>query len=49
MKINTTKQNRDVHTATIDHDVVLSIVERLDSIEANQGRVVDAVPAVPGQ
>lgn len=26
MKINTSKQHRDVHAATVDHDVVLRIV-----------------------
>lgn len=26
MKINTTKQNRDVHRSTVDHDVVLRII-----------------------
>lgn len=26
MKINTTKQNRDVHKATVDHDVALRLI-----------------------
>lgn len=26
MKINTNKQNRDVHTATVDHDAALRII-----------------------
>lgn len=26
MRINTHKQNRDVHTATVDHDVALRII-----------------------
>lgn len=42
MKINTNKQHRDVHTATVDHDVALRIIaervaEKLDVCLEHEG------------